>query len=121
METQSRFDLNSAVAAWRQELAAQPAITLEQARELEAHLLDSLSDLEQRGLTEAEAFWLARRRLGKPENIAADFAKANPGAVWRERLFWASLGALTIHCGFAALAGSLAGENPPQYSTLFIT
>src|SRR5256885_6374433 len=44
METQSRFDLNHALAAWRQELAAQPAISLEQARELETHLLDALPD-----------------------------------------------------------------------------
>ena len=45
METQSRFDLNNAVAAWRQELAAQTVISLEQARELETHLLDALPDL----------------------------------------------------------------------------
>src|SRR5437660_11289723 len=103
METQSRFDLNHAVAAWRQEVAAQTAISLEQARELETHLLDALPDLQQRGLTEEESFWLARRRLGKPEDIAADFAKGNPGAVWRERVFWIALGALTIHCGLGAL------------------
>ncbi len=103
METQSRFDLNQALAAWRQELASQSAICLEQARELEAHLLDALSDLEQRGLSEEEAFWLARRRLGRPEDLAGDFSKANPAAVWRERVFWLALGALTIHYGLVAL------------------
>ena len=103
METQSRFDLNHAVAAWRQEVAAQTAISLEQARELETHLLDALPDLQQRGLTEEEAFWLARRRLGKPEDIAADFALTSPATVWRERVFWIALGALTIHCGFGVL------------------
>src|SRR5437879_215480 len=103
METQSRFDLNHAVAAWRQEVAAQTAISLEQARELETHLLDALPDLQQRGLTEEEAFWLARRRLGKPEDIAADFALTSPATVWRGRVFWIALRALTIHCGFVVL------------------
>ena len=127
METQSRFDLNNAVAAWRQELAAQTAISLEQARELETHLLDALPDLQQRGLTEEESFWLARRRLGKPEDIAADFAKGNPGAVWRERVFWIALGALTIHSGLAALNGLVffvvqligLGESSTAFKVVF--
>ncbi len=102
METQTRFDLNTAVAAWRQELAGQPGVTLEQARELETHLAESMEDLKRRGLQEEEAFWVARRRLGPCAQIADEFVKAEPSRVWRERVYWMAVGVLGGHVLLAA-------------------
>ena len=96
METQTRYDLNAAIDNWRSELAAQINLTAEVRRELETHLRDAIVGFQQRGLNDEESFWLARRRVGQPPQIAEEFTKANPAAVWRERIFWAAVMLLII-------------------------
>ena len=91
MENSTRFDLTAALENWRAELAAQPNLTDEVRRELETHLRDTLAGFQQRGLTDEEAFWLARRRVGQPAQLSEEFVKADPAAVWRKRLFWITL------------------------------
>jgi hypothetical protein len=88
MENKTRFDLNTALENWRQELVAQPALTPDDRRELETHLCDVLAELKARGVSDEEAFHLARRRLGHPQKLAEEFTQANPAQVWRERIFW---------------------------------
>ncbi|HEY3761304.1 MAG TPA: permease prefix domain 1-containing protein [Verrucomicrobiae bacterium] len=91
MEHQTRFDLNAALESWRTELAAQPNLTQDARRELETHMQDTLAELRRRGLSDEEAFWLARRRTGSPEQLGDEFIKANPAKVWRERIFWVAI------------------------------
>lgn len=88
MEYHPIYNLNAAVENWRLELHSQPNLTGEDRRELETHLWDAITELRERGLNEEESFWLARRRLGPPHELAAEFIKANPGKTWRERVFW---------------------------------
>ena len=88
MENQTRFDLNAAIESWRNELAAQPDLASDDRRELETHLRDAVTGLQQRGLNDEESFWLARRRVGQPQQIGEEFVKADPAKVWRERIFW---------------------------------
>ena len=88
MEPQTRYDLNAAVENWRVELAAQPDLTAEVRRELETHLRDAIVGFQQRGLNDEESFWLACRRVGQPPQLGEEFAKADPAAVWRDRVFW---------------------------------
>src|SRR5450631_2113639 len=88
METQTRYDLNAAIENWRNELAAQPNLAADDRRELETHLRDAIAGFQQRGLNDEESFWLARKRVGQPKQICEEFVKANPTAVWRERIFW---------------------------------
>ena len=90
------FELNAGLDNWRQELTAQPALTAEARRELETHLRDTLAGFRQHGLTDEEAFSLARRRVGRPERLGEEFRKVNPSAVWRERVFWAASGWVAI-------------------------
>ena len=78
METRTRFDLSGAIEGWRKQLAAQPGLTADNRRELEAHLQDSIATLRQSGLTEEESFWLACRRAGQPQQLAEEFVKADP-------------------------------------------
>jgi hypothetical protein len=96
METQTRFDLNAAIDNWRAELAAQSDLTTDMRRELETHLQDSITGLRQRGLSEEEAFWVARKRVGNPGQLGEECLKADPAAVWRERVFWMTLAVLLI-------------------------
>ena len=88
MENQAGYDLNAAIERWRLGLAAQPNLALADQRELEAHLRDTVAELQRRGLNDEESFWLARRRVGQPQQIADEFAKADPANGWRERLLW---------------------------------
>ena len=88
MEHPTRYDLNTAIAGWRQELAAQTSLTPEVRRELETHLCDAILEFQQRGLNDEEAFWLARKRVGQPRQLEAEFEKEDPAAIWRERMFW---------------------------------
>ncbi len=96
MATQTHFNLNAAIENWRNELAVQSQLTPDARRELEKHLADSITDLHGRGLSEDESFWLAQRRIGRPEKIAEEFEKTDPGKMWQERAFWMAI----------ALAGS---------------
>jgi hypothetical protein len=96
MENQTRFDLNAAVENWRNELAAQPNLATDDRRELETHLRDAIAGFQQRGLNDEESFWLARRRVGQPQQIGEEFVKADPAKAWRERIFWMALGIIVF-------------------------
>lgn len=92
MESESGFDLDASVNGWRRSLEQQRGLTSDRIRELVQHLVESMERLQERGLTAEESFWIARRRLGSPETLAEEFIKADPAAVWRERLMWMILG-----------------------------
>jgi len=91
MENQSRFDLNDALLRWRRDLAAQPAIAVEDIRELETHLRETFSAFQRRGLSDPEAFAKALAKLGPAAQLGAEFAKAHQLRVWRDRVFWIAL------------------------------
>jgi hypothetical protein len=119
MENQTRFDLNAAVENWRQELAAQPPLAPDNRRELETHLRDALAELKARGLNDEESFWLARRRVGQPQNLGEEFGKIDLAIAWRERLFWICLAfflssILANVTSGLAIAVSLAGARGPM-------
>ena len=96
MEIGTRFDLTAAVRGWRDTLAVQPGMSPGDRRELEAHLDDAISGYRRRGLTDEESFWLACRRVGRPEKLAEEFTKTDPAEVWRERVLWLSAGICLI-------------------------
>lgn len=96
MEHQTRFDVNAAIENWRNELAAQTALSADDRRELEMHLRDAFAGLKSRGLNDEESFVLARHRIGQPQKLADEFVKENPLAIWRERAFWITTGALLM-------------------------
>src|SRR5260370_40506007 len=102
METRTRFYLSAALQAWREELVAQPGLTPEEQRELETHLHDSVAGLRQRGLNDEDSFWLACRRVGHPQQLAEEFAKADPARIWRERVFWLAIGICAMHLWLGA-------------------
>lgn len=88
MENPPRFDLNDALLRWRRDLAGQPGIATEDIRELETHLLETLSAFRRRGLNEEQAFAKAREKLGAAAQVGAEFAKAHLLRIWRDRVFW---------------------------------
>lgn len=88
------FDLNEALRNWR---IAQRAASLsrgEDLDELEGHLRDSVEAWEGRGLAAEEAFWVATRRLGRPGEVAEEWAKVHPAEIFRTRAIWMLVGIL---------------------------
>ncbi len=119
MENQTRFDLNAAIESWRQELAGQASLTAEVRRELETHLRDSIAGFQQHGLNEEESFWLARRRVGQPQQLGEEFAKADPAKVWRERVFWMWL-AVFLSSTLGRMIGSMPFALMPVVGGSFL-
>jgi hypothetical protein len=116
MEIKARFNLNAAIQNWHLELAAQPLLTPEDRRELESHLRESIAALRQSGLNEEESFWLARRRLGRPQPLAAEFVKEEPARVWRKRLFWMLMAPLAFQLWcFASSTVCLMASNYDRF------
>ena len=107
METTAQFDLNQAIQRWREKLASSPALRSGDADELEAHLRDSITVLQEKGLTAHEAFWVATSRLGTQESLDAEFEKVNVEQVWLHRLLWMLTGSIIIGLG-SAFTNSIA-------------
>src|SRR4051812_12202903 len=96
------FDLEKSIAAWRAEITAQDPLREAVLDELATHLRETFADLRARGLAEAEAFHLARRRLGGAE-LVEELAKVHPDAVWAERGKWMLFGVLGFHVFWSVL------------------
>lgn len=90
------FDLNSAIKNWRDALKAQPSFRGSDLDELEDHLREETTALQGGGLSEEEAFLVACRRLGKPEDLNGEFAIADPARRRSFRLSWMITGALAL-------------------------
>jgi hypothetical protein len=77
METTTPFDLNTALRLWLERLGQSPQIKLENLRELESHVRDSVAQLETKGLSSEESFLIATHRVGSPAKLEPEFAKVN--------------------------------------------
>ncbi len=71
--------------------------------ELEDHLRDEITNLAAVGLSEDEAFDVARRRLGSADALDTEFRKVNDEAVWGRRIQWMLAGYLAIVFAKAAI------------------
>jgi|GEM_PF-1806722 len=80
------FDLNAAFSDWRDQLQQSPHFRSENLNELEAHLRDSVTVLQSKGLTADEAFMIGSRRVGSAETLADQFAAENGERGWRNHL-----------------------------------
>jgi hypothetical protein len=78
MENPNQFDLNGAIARWRDDLNQFQQFRVENVDELESHLRDSVETLRGSGLSEEEAFLIARSRLGRAERLETEFSRVEP-------------------------------------------
>lgn len=88
METQSQFDIEKKIAKWIERFGNSETVRPENAREMESHLRDAVSELVGKGLSEQEAFSVATHRLGDAKALHQEFGKVNGGDIWRKRLIW---------------------------------
>src|SRR5688500_4815016 len=94
---ENSFDLESAVALWRGTFAEHESVGADEIRELELHLREDIASWIGKGLTTREAFQIASGRIGAPTEVAEEFAKENPLASWRTRLFWMFVGIIALN------------------------
>lgn len=91
------FQLEPSVEAWKASMSAGQALSGNQVAELETHLRDAMETLrESSDLTDEEAFLIATRRLGKPQELASEYGKVHQGQVWQQRVIWMLFGYLVV-------------------------
>lgn len=71
------FDLEKAVADWRQQMVTAGIKKGEAIDELESHLRDDIQQQIQQGLTKEKAFEMAVERIGGTQALKAEFAKVS--------------------------------------------
>jgi len=87
------FELENAVADWRNQITAGGVCTQADVAELEDHLREQTQRLGGGGLTPEEAFLVAARRLGDTASLTHEFRKVNARPMFM-RLFWMIAGIL---------------------------
>ena len=104
------FDLNAAIADWRHRMSAQPDFQAGDIDELEDHLREIVEEVRAKGIPEEEAFLVAVHRLGDPDQLAGEFAAADPRLRRRLRLRWIIMGGLVVMAllAFAELVGMMS-------------
>jgi hypothetical protein len=116
------FELESQIRKWKGHLRSSGSLGEEELEELEAHLRDSVDDLESRGVTTEESFLVSVRRMGDTEALSNEFAKVSTESLWRQLLVPApdelsrrrQRAEVVLVIGLAVLAG-LLGKIPALF------
>ena len=73
----NKFQLSNAVNSFIASISSKGTLTAEDEKELSNHLYYSVETLAKNGLSDEEAFEVAKIRLGKKDEIAEEFQKVN--------------------------------------------
>lgn len=73
----NKFQLNHAVNKLVASISTKGTVTIEDEKELSTHLFETVELLTKKGLSEEEAFEIAKIRLGKKDELANEFQKVN--------------------------------------------
>ncbi|MCK9413558.1 MAG: permease prefix domain 1-containing protein [Prolixibacteraceae bacterium] len=85
MEKTIEFNLEDQINNWASNLSSEPSITESDVEELKCHLLDLMDELQESGLDEEEAFWVASKRLGSSFEWAEDYGEGNKQVIQLRR------------------------------------
>jgi len=76
--------LENSIAQWRAAVMKGRSVDQADADELESHLREQIADLEAAGLSTDEAFSIAVRRLGKVDELTAEYARVHGDRMWKQ-------------------------------------
>lgn len=77
MESRTEFNIEQAVDQWKGELKQSLLFTKGNLWELESHLYDEIDRLQELGLSDEEAFVLAKHHLGTKDELINEYGKNN--------------------------------------------
>lgn len=98
-------DVEKHIEQWRIDLTASDAFGGSDVDELESHLREEMERLTPLGLSETEAFLIARQRLGERPALETEYAKVNANRRSLVRLTWLAAGALLYVMAGYVVAG----------------
>jgi hypothetical protein len=90
------FNLETAIADWRQRMLTGGIKSPVPLEELEIHLRDEFDRQRKSGLSEPEAFEISTRRIGPPEMLKREFKKTNGTAMKKMGIVAVLIGAAMI-------------------------
>jgi len=111
-------DIDKRIEQWRAGLTGSEFLGSSSVNELENHLREEMEHLRTSGLSDEEAFFVARHRLGDTAALEEEFAKVDPYRRLAHRLYWMATGILgyflVLHLSLCAtkvstLLGYMAG------------
>jgi hypothetical protein len=110
MGEEAMSDVEKRIEQWREGLAGSELLSGSDVNELESHLRDGMEHLKTAGLSDNEAFLVARHRLGDTIALEEEFAKVNSPRRLRDRLCWMIAGVLAywVAVHFASAASGIA-------------
>jgi hypothetical protein len=99
------FDLEPAIAEWRQNMLAAGITTPIPLEELELHLREEIERQRQTGLAAPQAFALAVQRIGEAPTLKAEFQKAGTISGFNHRrIYHAALAAFALYVAIETLS-----------------
>lgn len=104
-------DVEKHIEQWRADLADSDTLSPSDVRELESHLREEIERLKISGLSDNEAFIIARRRLGDTSALEVEFAKAHPHRRLTHQAYWMVVGVLgyLLAMRLSTVAASISG------------
>ncbi|MDT0678403.1 hypothetical protein [Autumnicola musiva] len=94
MESRAKFNLERSIEDWKTTLKSKKSFSESNVQELENHLLDLMSDLSKKDLTQEESFLVARNRIGNIDEISSEYEKVDSSAAFINTLIPYLKGAL---------------------------
>ncbi|NQU54029.1 MAG: hypothetical protein HQ522_15990 [Bacteroidetes bacterium] len=77
MDISGEFDLKAALEQWEKSNFSQKEVTPADKKELKSHILDSIDELQENGLSEEEAFAIAQMRFGDRKDWGEEMQTLN--------------------------------------------
>jgi len=122
--------VESRIAEWRAYVTTAASVNGRDVDELEDHLRQQITDLNEAGLADDEAFLIAVKRMGDLDSLSREFAREHSGRLWKQLLSGEdepSLAAtglvealvFAVGAAIAVQVARLAAHVPEEESTWF--
>ncbi len=100
MEQKSSFNIEEEVNSWAGSLKDKPVLTESDVEEMKNHLYDSCEALMEKGLSEEEAFMVAKMRMGDSPELDEAFREANQPVIQMRRSMYILAGVLVYFASY---------------------
>ena len=78
------FDVETQISSWKDYLRARGNFKEPDIEELEGHLREEIDNLQAKGLSVDEAFFISVKRLGNADALSREFSKINTESLWKQ-------------------------------------